>query len=208
MKDKNKSIRNLTIGAVTGGLIVGGAVYALNDRKPFIRDYIDTYGVTTDTTIRTTEGLTRLNPTSQFLTANEIEEMNELEIKSYTPSKDGYDVDVYGFTNGSLTDEEITTKQNQFENGNSLSAIDNFDNTDEYQVETRELPASYENILEEISIKTINYNSVIKVRESRETNIKDTTFWILMTAVGAYIGLMCGNAVDVVFSKKLKKKTK
>ena len=29
-----------------------------------------------------------------------------------------------------------------------------------------------------------------------------------MTAVGAYIGLMCGNAVDVVFSKKLKKKTK
>ena len=208
MKDKNKSIRNLTIGAVTGGLIVGGAVFALNDRKPFIRDYIDTYGVTTDTTIRTTEGLTRLNPTSQFLTANEIEEMNELEIKSYTPSKDGYDVDVYGFTNGSLTDEEITTKQNQFENGNSLSAIDNFDNTDEYQVETRELPASYENILEEISIKTVNYDSVIKVRESRETNIKDTTFWILMTAVGSYIGLMCGNAVDVVFSKKLKKKTK
>ena len=208
MKDKNKSIRNLTIGAVTGGLIVGGAVFALNDRKPFIRDYIDTYGVTTDTTIRTTEGLTRLNPTSQFLTANEIEEMNELEIKSYTPSKDGYDVDVYGFTNGSLTDEEITTKQNQFENGNSLSAITSYDNTDEYQVETRELPASYENILEEISIKTVNYDSVIKVRESRETNIKDTTFWILMTAVGSYIGLMCGNAVDVVFSKKLKKKTK
>lgn len=208
MKDKNKSIRNLTIGAVTGGLIVGGAVFALNDRKPSIRDYIDTYGVTTDTTIRTTEGLTRLNPTSQFLTANEIEEMNELEIKSYTPSKDGYDVDVYGFTNGSLTDEEITTKQNQFENGNSLSAIDNFDNTDEYQVETRELPASYENILEEISIKTVNYDSVIKVRESRETNIKDTTFWILMTAVGSYIGLMCGNVVDVLFSKKLKKKLK
>ena len=208
MKDKNKSIRNLTIGAVTGGLIVGGATLALIEKKPFIRDYIDTYGVTTDTTIRTTEGLTRLNPTSQFLTANEIEEMNELEIKSYTPSKDGYDVDVYGFTNGSLTDEEITTKQNQFENGNSLSAIDNFDNTDEYQVETRELPASYENILEEISIKTVNYDSVIKVRESRETNIKDTTFWILMTAVGSYIGLMCGNVVDVLFSKKLKKKLK
>ena len=208
MKDKNKSFRNLTIGAVTGGLIVGGVTLVLNDSKPFIRDYINTYMVTTDTTIRTTDGLTRLNPTSEFLTSNEIEEMNELEVKSYTPSKDNYDVDVYGFTNGSLTDEEITTKQNQFENGNSLSAIANFDNTDEYQVETRELPASYENILEEISIKTINYNSVIKVRESRETNIKDTTFWILMTAVGAYIGLMCGNAVDVVFSKKLKKKTK
>lgn len=208
MKDKNKSIRNLTIGAVTGGLIMGGAIFALNDRKPFIRDYINTYGVTTDTTIRTTDGLTRLNPTSEFLTSNEIEEMNELEVKSYIQSKDGYDVDLYGFTNGILTDEEITTKQNQFENGNSLSAIANFDNTDEYQVETRELPASYENILEEISIKTINYNSVIKVRESREANIKDTTFWILMTAVGAYIGLMCGNAVDVVFSKKLKKKTK
>ena len=208
MKGKNKSFRNLTIGAVTGGLIVGGAVFALSDKKPFIRDYINTYGVTTDTTIRTTDGLTRLNPTSEFLTSNEIEEMNELEVKSYAQAGDDYDVDLYGFTNGSLTDEETTTKQNQFENGNSLSAIANFDNTDEYQVETRELPASYENILEEISIKTINYNSVIKVRESRETNIKDTTFWILMTAVGAYIGLMCGNAVDVVFSKKLKKKTK
>ena len=208
MKDKNKSFRNLTIGAVTGGLIVGGVTLVLNDSKPFIRDYINTYMVTTDTTIRTTDGLTRLNPTSEFLTSNEIEEMNELEVKSYAQAGDDYDVDLYGFTNGSLTDEEITTKQNQFENGNSLSAIANFDNTDEYQVETRELPASYENILEEISIKTINYNSVIKVRESRETNIKDTTFWILMTAVGAYIGLMCGNAVDVVFSKKLKKKTK
>lgn len=208
MQGESKYVKNLTIGAVTGGLIIGGAVFALNDRKPFIRDYINTYGVTTDTTIRTTDGLTRLNPTSEFLTSNEIEEMNELEVKSYIQSKDGYDVDLYGFTNGILTDEEITTKQNQFENGNSLSAIANFDNTDEYQVETRELPASYENILEEISIKTINYNSVIKVRESREANIKDTTFWILMTAVGAYIGLMCGNAVDVVFSKKLKKKTK
>ena len=208
MKDKNKSFRNLTIGAVTGGLIMGGAIFALNDRKPFIRDYINTYGVTTDTTIKTTKGLTNLNQTSQFLTEYELESMNELEVKSYAQAGDDYDVDLYGFTNGSLTDEETTTKQNQFENGNSLSAIANFDNTDEYQVETRELPASYENILEEISIKTINYNSVIKVRESRETNIKDTTFWILMTAVGAYIGLMCGNAVDVVFSKKLKKKTK
>ena len=208
MKDKNKSFRNLTIGAVTGGLIVGGLNLALNDRKPFIREYIESYRVTTDTTISTTEGLTRLKQTIQYLIPNKIKNINQLEVKSYIPSKDNYDVDVYGFLNDSLTDEEIATKQNQFENGNSLSAIANFDNTDEYQVETRELPASYENILEEISIKTINYNSVIKVRESRETNIKDTTFWILMTAVGAYIGLMCGNAVDVVFSKKLKKKTK
>ena len=208
MQGKNKYVRNLTIGAVTGGLIVGGATLALIEKKPFIRDYIDTYRVTTDATIRTAEGLTRLKPSVQYLTADKIKDINQLEVKSYTQVGDDYDVDLYGFTNGSLTDEETTTKQNQFENGNSLSAIANFDNTDEYQVETRELPASYENILEEISIKTINYNSVIKVRESRETNIKDTTFWILMTAVGAYIGLMCGNAVDVVFSKKLKKKTK
>ena len=116
MQDKNKYVRNLTIGAVTGGLIVGGGTLVLNDSKPFIKDYIETYQVTTDATIRTTEGLTRLNPTSEFLTSDEIEEMNELEVKSYTPSKDDYDVDVYGFTNGSLKDEEITTKQNQFEN--------------------------------------------------------------------------------------------
>ena len=125
MQGKNKYVRNLTIGAVSGGLIVGGGTLALNDSKPFIKDYIETYQVTTDATIRTTDGLTRLNPTSQFLTSNEIEEMNELEVKSYTPSKDNYDVELYGFTIGSLTDEEITTKQNQFENGNALLSISN-----------------------------------------------------------------------------------
>ena len=207
MQEKGKYVRNLTIGAVTGGLIIGGAVFALNDRKPFIRDYINTYDVTTDTTIRTIDGLTRLNPTSEFLTSNEIEEMNELEVKNYIPSNDDYDVDLYGFSNDSLTDEEITTKQNQFENGNSLSAINNFDNTADYKVEASELPASYENILEEINIKTVNYDSVIKVRESRESNIKDTTFWIIITSVGAYMGLMCGNLVSEL-SSKVKKKTK
>ena len=207
MKDKNKSFRNLTIGAVTGGLIIGGLNLVLIDRKPFVRDYIENYQVTTDATIRTTEGLTRLNPTSQFLTEYELENMNELEVKSYTQTKDNYDVEAYGFSNGSLKDEEITTKQNQFENGNSLSAITSYDNTDEYQVETRELPANCENILEEISIKTVNYDSVIMVRESRKTNMEDTTFLILITAVGAYIGLMCGNLVSEL-SSKVKKKTK
>ena len=207
MKDKNKSIRNLTIGAVTGGLIVGGAVFALNDRKPFIRDYINAYKVNTDSTIRTTEGLNKLNTSSQFLTFDEIEEMNKLEVKSYTPSKDGYDVDLYGFTNGSLTDEEITTKQNQFVNGNSLLSISDYDNYDDYQVETRELPASYENILEEINIKTVNYASVIKVRESRESNIEDTSFWTIIIAAGAVVGASCATIIDYAIKdlKKIKK---
>ena len=207
MQGKNKYVRNLTIGAVTGGLIIGGLNLVLIDRKPFVRDYIENYQVTTDATIRTTEGFTKLKPTTKYLTRDEIRDLNELEVKSYTPSKDDYDVDVYGFTNGSLTDEELTIKQNQFENGNSLSAITSYDNTDEYQVETRELPANYENILEEINIKTVNYDSVIKVRESRKINEEDTTFWILITAVGAYIGLMCGNLVSEL-SSKVKKKTK
>ena len=69
------------------------------------------------------------------------------------------------------------------------------------------MPANYENILEEINIKTVNYDSVIKVRESRKINEEDTTFWILITAVGAYIGLMCGNLVSELDSK-VNKKTK
>lgn len=207
MQGKNKYVRNLTIGTITGGLIAGGIQLALIDKKPFINDYIDTYRITTDTTIRTPEGLTKLKPTNQYLTEEELKDTNEVEVKSYTQAGDNYDVEAYGFSTGSLTDEEITTKQNQFENGNSLSAITNYDNTDEYQVETRELPANYENILEEINIKTVNYDSVIKVRESRKTNMEDTTFWILITAVGAYIGLMCGNLVSEL-SSKVKKKTK
>ena len=207
MQRKNKYVGNLTIGAVTGGLIIGGLNLVLIDRKPFVRDYIENYQVTTDATIRTTEGLTRLNPTSQFLTEDELESMNELEVKSYTQAGDYYDVDVYGFTNGSLTDEELTIKQNQFENGNSLSAITNYDNTDEYQVETRELPASYENILEEINIKTVNYDSVIKVRESNKANLEDTAFWILDTALGAYIGSVCGFfASEISCKKRISKK--
>ena len=207
MKINKKSIRNLTIGAVTGGLIVGGAVFALNYRKPFIRDYINAYKVNTDSTIRTTEGLNKLNTSSQFLTFDEIEEMNKLEVKSYTPSKDGYDVDLYGFTNGSLTDEEITTKQNQFVNGNSLLSISDYDNYDDYQVETRELPASYENILEEINIKTVDYASVIKVRESRESNIEDTSFWTIIIAAGAVVGASCATIIDYAIKdlKKIKK---
>ena len=205
MKDKNKSFRNLTIGAVTGGLIIGGIQLALIEKKPFVRDYLESYQVTTDATIRTTEGLTRLNPTSQFLTEDELESMNELEVKSYTQAGDNYDVETYGFSNGSLTDEEITTKQNQFENGNSLSTITNYDNHDDYQVESRELPASYENILEEINIKTINYNSVISVRESNKANLEDTAFWIFATALGSFYGYLLGGITYQSAKKKIKK---
>ena len=205
MQDKKKYVRNLTIGAVTGGLIVGGGTLVLNDSKPFVRDYLESYQVTTDATIRTTEGLTRLNPTSQFLTEDELESMNELEVKSYTQAGDNYDVETYGFSNGSLTDEEITTKQNQFENGNALLSISNYDNYDDYQVESRELPASYENILEEINIKTINYNSVIPVRESNKENLGDTALWIYATALGSFYGYLLGGITYQSAKKKIKK---
>lgn len=205
MQEKSKYIRNLTIGAITGGLIAGGIQLALIEKKPFIRDYIDTYRVTTDATIRTAEGLTRLKPSVQYLTADKIKDINQLEIKSYTQTKDNYDVDVYGFSNGSLTDKEITTKQNQFENGNVLLAISKYENRAEYQVESRELPASYENILEEINIKTINYNSVISVRESNKANLEDTAFWIFATALGSFYGYLLGGITYQSAKKKIKK---
>ena len=209
MQKKNKYVKSLRIGAVTGGLICGGICISLTGRKPFIRDYINTYRVTRDTTIKTIDGLTRLNQTSDFLTSNEIEKMNELEVKSYTQVGDSYDVDLYGFTNGSLKDDEITIKQNEFENGNSLSTITNYDNYNEYQVENRELPDSYENILEEINIRNVDYNSVIKVRESRKTNIEDTAYWFLITVSGVLVGVLCERMInsirnDLKIIKKLK----
>ena len=135
--------------------------------------------------------------------------MNELEVKSYTQVGDSYDVDLYGFTNGSLKDDEITIKQNEFENGNSLSTITNYDNYNEYQVENRELPDSYENILEEINIRNVDYNSVIKVRESRKTNIEDTAYWFLITVSGVLVGVLCERMInsirnDLKIIKKLK----
>ena len=206
MQKKNKYVKNLTIGVVTGGLIAGGTCFSITGRKPFIRDYINTYSVTRDTTIKTTDGLTRLNQTSDFLTANEIEKMNELEVKNYTQDGDNYEVDIYGFTNGSLKDEKITIKQYEFENGNSLSVITNFDNTDKYQVEKRELPESYENILEEINIRNVDYDNVIKIRESRTTNMMDTIIWILITAYGVIGGAAIAKIIG--FERKNLKKSK
>ena len=208
MVDKKKLIKigNVSIGAVTGGLIIGGAVFALTDRKPFIREYINTYGVTTDATIRTTEGLTRLEPTSEFLASDKIDDMNEVEVKSYRQVENTYDVEVYGFTYGSLTSEEITKKQNQFENGNTLASITDFDNNDEYQVEERELPTSYKDVLEEISIKTVNYNSVIPVRESIVTNIYNTFCWSVLTAYGAGFGGLTAKLIEYKIEEKKTKK--
>lgn len=208
MQGKNKYVRNLTIGAITGGLIAGGIQLALIDKKPFIRDFINTYGVTTDATIRTTEGLTRISPTSEFLASDKIDDMNEVEVKSYRQVENTYDVEVYGFTYGSLTSEEITTKQNQFENGNTLASITDFDNNDEYQVEERELPTSYKDVLEEISIKTVNYNSVIPVRESIVTNIYNTFCWSLLTAYGAGFGGLTAKLIENKIEEKKTKKLK
>ena len=190
MQEKSKYIKNLTIGAVTGGILLGGFTLVLSNNKPFIRDNVESYQVTTDTTISATDGFTKFMPTTKYLTRDEIRDLNELEIKSYTLFKDKYDVDVYGFTKGSLEDEEIITKQKQFESGNSLSAINNYDNYEEYQVEIKELPSSYKNILEEINIKTVNYDNVIMVRESSKSNAKYTVLWL----GSIYIGFIAGFA--------------
>lgn len=204
MKDKNKSIRNLTIGAVTGGILLGGFTLVLSNNKPFIRDNIESYQVITDTTISTTDSCIKLKPTTEYMTRDETRDLNELEIKSYTLSKDKYEVNVYGFTKGRLAQEEIITKQKQFESGNSLSAINNYDNYDEYQVETRELPSSYKNILEEINIKTVNYDDVIMVRESSKSNAKYTTLWFGSIFIGSIAGFAFGS-LDYSKIKKLRK---
>lgn len=204
MKDKNKSIRNLTIGAVTGGILLGGFTLVLSNNKPFIRDNIESYQVITDTTISTTDSCIKLKPTTEYMTRDETRDLNELEIKSYTLSKDKYEVNVYGFTKGRLAQEEIITKQKQFESGNSLSAINNYDNYDEYQVETRELPSSYKNILEEINIKTVNYDDVIMVRESSKSNAKYTTLWFGSIFIGSIAGFAFGS-LDYSKIKRLRK---
>ena len=201
MQTKNENIINIAISAFTGGILLGGFTLVLSNNKPFIRDNVESYQVTTDTTISATDGFTKLMPTTKYLTRDEIRDLNELEIKSYTLFKDKYDVDVYGFTKGSLEDEEIITKQKQFESGNSLSAINNYDNYEEYQVEIKELPSSYKNILEEINIKTVNYDNVIMVRESSKSNAKYTVLWL----GSIYIGFIAGFAFGSLDYSKIKK---
>ena len=86
-----------------------------------------------------------------------------------------------------------------------MLAISKYENRDEYQVESRELPENYENILEEISIKTVNYDSVIKVRESNKANLGDTALWIFATALGSFYGYLLGGITYQSAKKKIKK---
>ena len=52
-----------------------------------------------------------------------------------------------------------------------------------------------------------NYDSVIKVRESRKTNIGDTSSWTFVTAIGSYYDDLLG-AITFQLAKKKTKKLK
>lgn len=52
-----------------------------------------------------------------------------------------------------------------------------------------------------------NYDSVIKVRESRKTNIGDTSSWTFVTAIGSYYDYLLG-AITFQLAKKKTKKLK
>ena len=194
MKVNSKSIRNITISAITGGLIVGGASFTLSqklkNKVPFKVDFIESYQVTTDKILLTGDGYKKLNPTHQYLSAEKLEDINELELKNYISSGENYDIEVYGFTNGSLTEEEKLQKQNQFENGRSLSVISDYNYSD--KIENKNLPLNYENILEELEINTIDYENIIMTKESNESNFNDTITWLAATGMGTLTGIIYG----------------
>ncbi len=52
-----------------------------------------------------------------------------------------------------------------------------------------------------------NYDSAIKVRESRKTNIGDTSSWTFVTAIGSYYDYLLG-AITFQLAKKKTKKLK
>ena len=53
----------------------------------------------------------------------------------------------------------------------------------------------------------LSVTQVIKVRESNKANLEDTAFWILDTALGAYIGSVCGFfASEISCKKRISKK--
>ena len=57
----------------------------------------------------------------------------------------------------------------------------------------------------EMNIKTVNYDSVIKVRESNKANLEDTAFWIFATALGSFYGYLLGGITYQSAKKKIKK---
>lgn len=222
MKLNNKKIRNFTIGAVTGGLIAGGITLAigatLEDKQtPFKIDQHKAYKVTTEKLLSTnnSDEITTLKEPDEYLTKSELESTDVLEFHKYNlwdynDDLNGKyytnDVESYDFSYDSITDGEINQKIELFEVGDYLSVISSHDSYAPYREEVKEVLSEYEDIKAELVIKTIDYDDVIMVDESKFENAGYTFSWSVLTLTSIISGGTIGDAISKHKERKLKQK--
>lgn len=224
MKINNKSIRNFTIGATTLGLITGGITLAIGANQEdkqitFRLDQHKAYKVTTEKLLSTnnSDEITTLKDPDEYLTKSELESTDILEFHNY--NRWNYnddligkyytnDVENYNFGYDSITDSEINQKIELFEVGDYLSVISSHDSSAPYREEVKEAPSEYKDIKAELVIKTIDYDDVIMVDESKYENQVYTFLWSALTLSSIMTGSICSYAISEVISnhKKLIRK--
>lgn len=222
MKINKKSIRNLTIGATTLGLITGGITLAIGANQedkqlPFKLDQYKAYKVTTEKLLSTnnSDEITTLKEPDEYLTKSELENIDVLEFHNYNhwdynDDLNGKyytnDVESYDFSYDSITDSEINQKIKLFEVGDYLSVISSHDSYAPYREEVKEVPSEYEDIKAELVIKTIDYDDVIMVDESKFENAGYTFSWSVLTLTSIISGGTIGDAISKHKERKLKQK--
>ena len=222
MKINKKSIRNLTIGATTLGLITGGITLAIGANQeekdtPFKLDQHKAYKVTTEKLLSTnnSDEITTLKEPDEYLTKSELENIDVLEFHNYNhwdynDDLNGKyytnDVESYDFSYASITDSEINQKIKLFEVGDYLSVISSHDSYAPYREEVKEVPSEYEDIKAELVIKTIDYDDVIMVDESKFENAGYTFSWSVLTLTSIISGGTIGDAISKHKERKLKQK--
>lgn len=220
MKINNKSIRNFTIGATTLGLITGGITLAIGANQedkqiPFKLDQHKAYKVTTEKLLSTnnSDEITTLKDQDEYLTKSELESTNILEFHNYNQwdYNDDLigkyytnDVENYNFSYESITDSEINQKIALFEVGDYLSVISSHDSYTPYWEEVKEVPSEYEDIKAELVIKTIDYDDVIMVDESKYENQAYTFLWSALTLSSMMTGGICSYTINESIPKRKK----
>jgi len=220
MKINNKSIRNFTIGAVTGGLIAGGITLAIganqeDKQTPFKIDQHKAYKVTTEKLLSTnnSDEITTLKEPDEYLTKSELESTDVLEFHKYNlwdynDNLNGKyytnDVESYDFSYDSITEGEINQKIELFEVGDYLSVISSHDSYVPYREEVKEVPSEYEDIKAELVIKTVDYDDVIMVDESKYENQGYTFLWSEATIASIITSGICSYAIGNSIPKRKK----
>lgn len=219
----------VSIGAVIGSIIVGGATYAsLNNLKgrtlvPFCQENIKSYTVNTKTISADSKnnGIIEETIDKKYVLEEYLEDVNKVELNIYSPwtkkEKNGRDVitrntDQYIFDYDSLTAEELDEMINFLQSGNFKELAKNYDLSMTYTESPIIIPEEEkeEDVTKaEMTIYDIDYNDVQVEKQSKEENFEETMLLILASLIGGGLGSLTQATHELKYDiKKMEREEK